>query len=69
MHFYIKLNKNSKKKKRKTFWAPLRHFSRRVVFLEILKLKKPYEIASSLSNAITKRCKTIKYTSQCPFGS
>ena len=48
MHFDIKLNRNSKKK---IFWAPLEYFCRRVVFLEILKLKKPYKIASSLSNA------------------
>ena len=48
MHFDIKLNRNSKKK---FFWAPLEYFCRRVVFLEILKLKKPYKIASSLSNA------------------
>ena len=34
------------------FWVPLRLFSRWVVFLEILKLKNPYEIANSLSNAL-----------------
>ena len=35
------------------FWAPLGLFSSRVVFLEILKLKNPYQIASSLSNAMS----------------
>ena len=49
MHFDLKSNKNSKK----MFWAPLGLFSRRVVFIEILKLKNPYKIASSLSNATT----------------
>ena len=34
-------------------WALLGLFSRKVVFLEILKLKNLYKIASSLSNAIT----------------
>ena len=60
MHFDVKSNKNSKKKK--MFWVSLGLFSRWVVFLEILKLKNPYEIANSLSNALhfEKRCKTIK---------
>ena len=34
-------------------WALLGLFSRKVVFLEILKLKNIYKIASPLSNAIT----------------
>ena len=57
------------KKKKKMFWVSLGLFSRWVVFLEILKLKNPYEIANSLSNALhfKKRCKTITYQSQCPF--
>ena len=37
----------------KMFWAPLVLFSRKVAFLEIFKLKNPYKIASSLSNAMT----------------
>ena len=49
MHFDLKSNKNSQK----MFWAPLDLFSRRVVFIEILKLKNAYKIASSSSNAIT----------------
>ena len=51
MHFEIKLNKNLNEKK--MFWAPLGLISRRVVLLEILKLKNLYKIASSLRNAIT----------------
>ena len=59
MRFDINWNKNSKKKK---IGDPLGLFSRRVVFLEILKLKNPCKIGSSLSNAITsERCETIKY--------
>ena len=50
MHFDIKSNIKIKKK---MFWAPLGLFSKRVVFLEILKLKNPYKIASFFSNAIT----------------
>ena len=50
MHFDIKLNKNFLKKSSEPYWG---FFSRRVVFLEILKLKNPYKIASSLLNVIT----------------
>ena len=49
MHIDMK----STKKFKKVFWAPLGLFAKRIVFLEILKLKSPYKIASSLSNAIT----------------
>ena len=52
MHLDIKLNKNSKKKK-KMLSTPLGLFSRRAVFLEVLELSNPYKIATSLSNAIT----------------
>ena len=49
MHFDIKSNKNSEK----NVFDSIGFFSRRVVFLEILKLKNPYKIASSLLNFIT----------------
>ena len=49
MYFDIKSNKSSKKMS----WVLLGLFSRKVVFVEVLKLKNLYKIASSLSNAIT----------------
>ena len=49
MHFDIKSNKNSEK----NVFDSIGFFSRRVVFLEILKLKNLYKIASSLLNVIT----------------
>ena len=58
MHFDIKLKKNSKKKK--NVWVPLEFYYRRVVFLDILKSKNAYKIASSLSNAITFLKKYVK---------
>ena len=51
--FWYKIKQKLKKKKKK--WVPVGFFYRQAVFLEILKLKlkNPYKIASSSSNAIT----------------
>ena len=55
MHFDIKSNINSKKQKQKKpcFGSHWGFILESQFFLEILKLKSPYKIASSLSNDIT----------------
>ena len=55
MHFDIKLNKSSKKRFG-SHWG----FFLEGTFLEILKLKNPYKIASSLLNTITFLKKDVK---------